>query len=130
MLASPLKASRRGVKRTAAGHGPGFSGAGGSPRAIDGLGESGAAYEEQVAEPVDEGQFEALKTWRFERAEGKPAYTVAANTALEDILRRRPESIEELIEIRGIGPTFCERHGESLLAALGKLDGVTAEGVS
>ena len=27
-------------------------------------------------------------------------------------------SIEELIEIRGIGPAFCEKHGESLLAEL------------
>jgi len=125
MLATPVKASRRGAKRAAAGAGPGFSGAGGSPRAIDGLGESGAAHEEQLAEPVDEGQFEALKAWRWDRAEGKPAYTVAANAALEEILRRRPQNIEQLIEIRGIGPTFCERHGESLLTALGKLDGVT-----
>ncbi len=137
MLASPVKTSRRGGTRAARGTAPSFSGAGGTPGVggsadtIDDLGESGVAYEEQVvAEPVDEGQFEVLKTWRFERAEGKPAYTVAANTALEEILRQRPESIEELIEIRGIGPTFCERHGESLLAALGKLDGVTAEGVS
>ena len=83
-----------------------------------------------AAEPVDEGQFEVLKTWRFERAEGKPAYTVAANAVLEEVLRRRPQSLEELIEIRGIGPAFCEKHGESLLAALGKLDGATAEGVS
>ena len=27
--------------------------------------------------------------------------------------------IDDLIEIRGIGPAFCEKHGESLLAALG-----------
>jgi hypothetical protein len=26
--------------------------------------------------------------------------------------------MRELIEIRGIGPAFCEKHGESLLAAL------------
>jgi ATP-dependent DNA helicase RecQ len=121
--AGPGQASRRGAKRAAAGPGQGFSGAGGSPRAIDGLGESGTAYEEQVVEPVDEGQFEVLKTWRFERAEGKPAYTVAANAVLEEVLRRRPQSLEELIEIRGIGPSFCEKHGESLLEALGKLGG-------
>jgi ATP-dependent DNA helicase RecQ len=46
---------------------------------------------------------------------------VAANTVLEEILRRRPKSNEELIEIRGIGPAFCEKHGESLLEALGAL---------
>jgi len=73
------------------------------------------------AEPVDEDRFEKLRTWRWERAEGKPAYTVAANAVLEEILRRRPASLEELVEIRGIGPAFCEKHGESLLEALAGL---------
>ena len=72
-------------------------------------------------EPVDEAQFEELRTWRWQRAEGKPAFTVAANAVLGDVLRRRPQSIEELIEIRGIGPAFCEKHGESLLEALEQL---------
>jgi RecQ family ATP-dependent DNA helicase len=67
-------------------------------------------------------EFEQLRTWRWERAAGKPAYTVAANSVLEEALRTRPRTIEELREIRGIGPTFCERHGESLLAALARLD--------
>ncbi len=71
--------------------------------------------------PVDERQFEALRAWRMGRAEGRPAYTVAANGVLEEVLRRRPGSVRELIEIRGIGPTFCERHGESLLEVLASL---------
>ncbi len=89
---------------------------------------SGAARsgQEPVGEPVDEGQFEALRQWRWERAEGKPAYTVAANAVLGDVLRRRPRNMEELIDIRGIGPAFCEKHGESLLVALGELDAVVA----
>ncbi len=78
-----------------------------------------SADEQEQGEPVDEQEFERLRTWRWERAEGKPAFTVAANAVLEEVLRRRPRSIEELIEIRGIGPAFCEKHGESLLAALG-----------
>jgi ATP-dependent DNA helicase RecQ len=73
------------------------------------------------AGPIDGDAFERLRTWRWERAEGKPAFTVAANTVLEDILRRRPSSLTELIEIRGIGPAFCEKHGESLLSALATL---------
>jgi ATP-dependent DNA helicase RecQ len=71
-----------------------------------------------VGDPVDEGEFEQLRKWRWERAEGKPAFTVAANSVLEEVLRRRPASTEELLEVRGIGPAFCEKHGESLLAAL------------
>jgi ATP-dependent DNA helicase RecQ len=127
LLASPVGVSRQGRVRAARGTGAGAVAAG----SIAGLGAAdtpviAGAGVEDPAEPVDEGQFEALKTWRFERAEGKPAYTVAPNTVLEEILRRRPESLEELIEIRGIGPTFCERHGESLLAQLLTLDRVSA----
>jgi ATP-dependent DNA helicase RecQ len=72
-------------------------------------------------DPVDERAFEALKAWRMGRSEGKPAYTVAANAALEGVLRARPATLEQLIEVKGIGPTFCERHGESLLQALAEL---------
>ncbi len=75
------------------------------------------------AEPVDEHEFERLRQWRWSRAEGKPAYTVAANAALEGILRRRPATIDELLAVHGIGPTFCERHGESLLEAIAELRG-------
>ncbi len=79
----------------------------------------GAYGAEEVAlEPVAEGHFEKLKAWRLDRSEGKPAYTVAANAALEGVLRARPASLDELIAIKGIGPVFCERHGESLLEAL------------
>jgi ATP-dependent DNA helicase RecQ len=78
----------------------------------------GPAAGEQAREPVDEEWFERLRAWRWERAEGKPAFTVAANAVLEEVLRRRPQSLEALIEIRGIGPAFCEKHGASLLAAL------------
>ncbi|HEY5046338.1 MAG TPA: RecQ family ATP-dependent DNA helicase [Solirubrobacteraceae bacterium] len=134
MQATPVKARRRRDGRAGRGSagGPGSPGGpasrtDGSPSAIAGLSSSQSALEEP-AEPVDEGQFEVLKTWRFERAAGKPAFTVAANTVLEEILRHRPTSVEQLIEIRGIGPAFCAKHGESLLAALDGLAGATAAG--
>jgi RecQ family ATP-dependent DNA helicase len=79
------------------------------------------AVEEIELDPLDESAFEKLKAWRMGRSEGKPAYTVAANAALERALRTRPATLEELIEVKGIGPTFCERHGESLLQALAEL---------
>jgi superfamily II DNA helicase RecQ len=77
---------------------------------------------------VSEEQFEKLRAWRWERAAGKPAFTVAANAVLEEVLRRRPRSVEALIEIRGIGPAFCKKHGESLLGALDALEQGTAAG--
>jgi ATP-dependent DNA helicase RecQ len=87
-----------------------------------GRGSRGADHGEEIAlDPVQESQFEKLKVWRLGRSEGKPAFTVAANTALEGILRARPATLQELIEVKGIGPAFCERHGESLLQALAEL---------
>ncbi len=82
---------------------------------------NGDAGEEIELDPVDESAFEKLKAWRMGRSEGKPAFTVAANTALEGVLRAKPATLEELIEVKGIGPAFCERHGESLLQALVEL---------
>jgi superfamily II DNA helicase RecQ len=81
-----------------------------------------AATRHDPEEAVDEDDFERLRAWRWERAEGKPAYTVAANAVLEEVLRRRPASTQKLIEIRGVGPSFVEKHGESLLTAVRELD--------
>ena len=104
---APIKASR------------GRSGARGG--ASGGRGSRGADAAEPSGPPVDEQQFERLREWRFERAEGKPAYTVASNAVLEDVLRASPQSTAALLEIRGIGPSFCEKHGESLLELLASL---------
>jgi ATP-dependent DNA helicase RecQ len=112
-LRAPLTAApRRRGARSAAGVRSGAAG----PAA----GRSGAA--QPSGPPVDGREFERLKAWRWERAEGKPAYTVATNAVREEVLRRRPRDAAELIEIRGIGRALCEKHGESLLAAVRALD--------
>ena len=124
-----VEASLRAVPRNRKARGGGArSGAsrGATGSAGGGLGAKGRragahADGEESLVPVDERDFEKLKAWRLGRSEGKPAFTVAANTTLEGILRARPASIEELIEVKGIGPAFCERHGESLLQALAEL---------
>jgi ATP-dependent DNA helicase RecQ len=86
------------------------------------VGSSGtAAREAPPLDAADEARFEQLKAWRLGRAEGKPAYTVAANAVLVEVLRRRPASVAAMLEIRGVGPAFCEKHGESLLEALAGL---------
>jgi len=105
------------AKSGRAGRG-GSSGSTGGGRAAAG---ARAALSVPLGEPVDEGEFERLKAWRWERAAGKPAYTVAANAVLEEVLRVRPSSRGELMEIRGIGEAFCEKHGESLLEELARL---------
>jgi superfamily II DNA helicase RecQ len=109
---APIAASARKRARRP-GEGPDYAGAA-QARLADG--------HDDAEEPVDADEFEKLRIWRWERAEGKPAYTVAANRVLEDVLRRRPTSMHALIEIRGIGQSFCKKHGESLLAAVGELE--------
>ncbi|HLB20500.1 MAG TPA: RecQ family ATP-dependent DNA helicase [Solirubrobacteraceae bacterium] len=104
-VAAPIKAKRAG--RVASGAG---AGAGGT-----------SAAGESDGPPVDGEDFERLRAWRYARAEGKPAYTVASNAVLEELLRATPASVGALLEIRGIGPAFCEKHGESLLAELAAL---------
>jgi ATP-dependent DNA helicase RecQ len=114
-----LEASRQmtPVARRARGTRPGGANAEG-----EGGGGGAAGVREKIAlDPAQESQFEKLKAWRLGRCEGKPAYTVAANAALEGALLARPTSVDELIEVKGIGPTFCERHGASLLEALAEL---------
>jgi ATP-dependent DNA helicase RecQ len=68
---------------------------------------------------IPPAEFEALKQWRSSRADGKPAYTVATNAALEEIVRRRPRSGADLLEIKGIGQSFVDKHADSLLELLG-----------
>jgi ATP-dependent DNA helicase RecQ len=66
--------------------------------------------------PADEPLFEALKAWRLEAAQGKPAYTVANNKTLASIAARRPTGRPELIEISGVGPAFVSKFAEDVLA--------------
>ncbi|RKQ92941.1 ATP-dependent DNA helicase RecQ [Solirubrobacter pauli] len=68
--------------------------------------------------PVDEDDLNALKAWRRERADGKPAYTVATDATLREVIRRRPRSSDDLLAIKGIGPSFVDKHADSLLELL------------
>jgi ATP-dependent DNA helicase RecQ len=77
----------------------------------------------QAGAPAQEREFEQLRAWRVGRAQGRPAFTVAADAVLVEVLRRRPGSAGELIEIRGIGRAFCDKHGDSLLAELSAMHG-------
>ncbi len=67
------------------------------------------------AGPVDEGLFGALKEWRLRVADGKPAFTVAHNATLAAIASVKPATLDELVEIRGVGPAFVERYGADVL---------------
>lgn len=64
--------------------------------------------------------FEPLRIWRRSRArsEGVPAFVIFSNRALHEIARRRPGSLTELGEVKGVGSKKLERYGEEVLAIL------------
>jgi ATP-dependent DNA helicase RecQ len=66
--------------------------------------------------PVDEPLLAALREWRRQASDGKPAYTVAHNSTLASIAALKPSSADELAQIKGVGPAFVERHGSAVLA--------------
>ena len=72
-----------------------------------------------TVDPADAGLLNALREWRLQATDGKPAYTVAHNRTLELIAAVRPASMDQLAHIKGVGPTFLERHGEQVLAVVG-----------
>jgi RecQ family ATP-dependent DNA helicase len=85
-------------------------------------GRTSAASQATLVEdgpPVSDDELAPLKAWRRDRADGKPAYTVATDATLREVLRRRPRTVDELLAIKGIGPSFVTKHAESLLELLG-----------
>ena len=65
---------------------------------------------------ADELLFQALRAWRKEAADGKPAFTIAHDSTLRAIAAARPATPERLGEIRGIGPSFIAKHASQVLA--------------
>jgi DNA helicase-2/ATP-dependent DNA helicase PcrA len=68
----------------------------------------------------DDSLLEALRRWRRERAstDGVPAYVVAHDTTLAEIVDALPRSLPALRRIRGMGPTKLERYGAEILAVI------------
>ena len=66
--------------------------------------------------------FEALRAWRRDRAKelGVPPYVIFHDSTLRSVAKLKPNSSKALSAIDGIGDTKLERHGESLLTALGE----------
>jgi DNA helicase-2/ATP-dependent DNA helicase PcrA len=67
--------------------------------------------------PYDEDLFEALRTWRKERADAEsvPAFVVFSDATLEALAEVKPGSEEELLRIPGIGAAKREKYGAELL---------------
>ena len=62
----------------------------------------------------------ALKLWRLERANTQrvPAYMICPDRTLEHLARSRPETLDALASIYGLGESKIKNFGEDLLQAL------------
>jgi len=67
---------------------------------------------------------EYLREWRrtMSKEQNVPAYIVLHDSTLEEICRRPPKSLAELLEIAGIGERKAEVYGQLILAALEKFN--------
>jgi DNA helicase-2/ATP-dependent DNA helicase PcrA len=76
-----------------------------------------AASHYQFAD-ADPALVEALREWRrgVARDAGVPAYVVFGDETLRNIAARRPDSIQELARIPGLGPGRLDRYGAAVLA--------------
>jgi len=75
---------------------------------------------------------EYLREWRriTAKEQGVPAFVVLHDTTLEEICRRRPSSMVDLLNITGIGERKAEVYGQGILAALERYrDGARASAV-
>ncbi|MDQ4059035.1 MAG: ATP-dependent DNA helicase UvrD2 [Actinomycetota bacterium] len=68
----------------------------------------------------DDPTVDALKRWRLQRSrnDSVPAYVVFHDSTLEAIAAARPESLVELSEVAGVGPTKLDRYGDEILETL------------
>lgn len=64
--------------------------------------------------------FEALRQWRYEiaRSHGVPAYVIFNDATLREIAIKRPESLEDLAHINGVGVRKLESYGELILTCI------------
>lgn len=86
--------------------------------------EKSARADESVAVGVDSELRDYIREWRREmsREQGAPAYIVMHDSSLEDLCRRRPASLAELLGVSGFGERKTELYGQSILDALARFD--------
>jgi ribonuclease D len=75
---------------------------------------------ELVLTPEEKRVVKALKGWRLALANTQrvPAYMICPDRTLEHLARARPETLEALADIYGLGESKIKKFGEDLLRAL------------
>ena len=64
--------------------------------------------------------FAKLKNWRYHRAvaEKLPAFYIAHDSVLEELARRKPQTAQALLGVKGFGVNKLDKYGSDLLAIL------------
>ncbi|MBI3839725.1 MAG: RecQ family ATP-dependent DNA helicase [Planctomycetia bacterium] len=80
--------------------------------------ETAAAGAKQTA--PDSGVVARLRKWREETraAQNVQAYVVMSNATLQELAQVRPQSLEALLGVKGIGPMKVRQYGQELLEIL------------
>ena len=65
-----------------------------------------------------------IREWRREmsKEQSVPAYIVMHDSSLEDLCRRRPTTLTELLGVSGFGERKAELYGQSILDTLSRFD--------
>lgn len=77
----------------------------------------GSEKETSTRPDYDEGLAEKLRAWRSKEAKnrGWPAYIVLYNKTLEDIARKMPTSLENLLQVEGANKRTIEEFSSDIL---------------
>lgn len=80
-----------------------------------------------AADPVQQ-LFEQLKAVRAEvaRKAGVPPYIVFSDATLMDMATRRPATLEDFLEVNGVGEKKAVRYGSQFLKAIRRFEGLSA----
>jgi ATP-dependent DNA helicase RecQ len=75
--------------------------------------------------PLDRDLLEFLREWRRQVAarNGVPAFMIMHDTSLEDLCRKCPSNLRELLAVSGIGERKAEIYGAEIFAALERYRG-------
>jgi hypothetical protein len=79
-----------------------------------------ASGDDPRSDDLDTDLLDRLRAWRQAtcKAQSVPAYIVLSNAALKELVRGRPQSLEELLDVKGIGPGKVRQYGEALMELL------------
>ncbi len=77
-------------------------------------------YPSPIDPAVDQELREHLREWRRTTAKENSiaAFIILHDTTLDELCRRRPQSIAELLRVPGIGERKAELYGKQILSAL------------